>query len=46
MIVERPGRDRLFVTSSTIAREGEPHAGALFEVEAGVKELAPTRFAG
>jgi sugar lactone lactonase YvrE len=38
--------DRLFVTSSTIGKERERHAGALFEVEAGVRGLAAARFAG
>lgn len=36
--------DRLFVTSSTIGREDELHAGALFEVEAGVSGLQPILF--
>ena len=40
------GLDRLFVTSSTIGSEGEPFAGALFEVETGVRGLATIPFAG
>lgn len=38
--------DRLFVTSSNLDCEGEEHAGALFEVDAGVTGMPPTRFAG
>jgi D-xylonolactonase len=37
---------RLFVTSSWIDHEDEPHAGALFEVDAGVGGLPPVVFAG
>jgi len=40
------GLDRLFVTSSTLGREDEACAGALFEVEAGVRGLPQARFAG
>lgn len=39
------GLDRLFVTTSTIGCEDETHAGALFEIDAGVTGLMPTRFA-
>lgn len=38
--------DRMFVTSSSIDCEGEPLAGALFEVEPGVQGLRPHSFAG
>lgn len=38
--------DRLFVTSAAIGREDEPLAGALFEVEAGVRGLPPGQFGG
>jgi len=38
--------DRLFVTSSTLDREDEPYAGALFEVDTGCIGLPPHRFAG
>jgi xylono-1,5-lactonase len=38
--------DRLFVTSSRIDAEGESHAGALFEVDAGVVGLPPHRYGG
>ncbi|QJU58322.1 SMP-30/gluconolactonase/LRE family protein [Sphingomonas sp. AP4-R1] len=38
--------DRLFVTSSTIGREDERHAGALFELAPGVAGLPPTLFLG
>lgn len=37
---------RLFVTSSTIGCESERLAGALFEVDPGVRGLAPGAFAG
>lgn len=40
------GLDRLFVTSAAIDRLDDPMAGALFEVEPGVKGLAPFQFAG
>jgi len=38
--------DRLFVTSSCIDHEHEPEAGALFEVNPGVRGLPPGVFAG
>jgi xylono-1,5-lactonase len=38
--------DRMFVTSASLGTTGEPHAGALFEIDPGVKGLAPTPFAG
>lgn len=38
--------DRMFVTSAAFGCEGEPHAGALFEVDAGVRGLPPASFAG
>jgi sugar lactone lactonase YvrE len=38
--------DRLFVSSAAVGRSDEPHAGALFEVDAGVSGLAPVAFAG
>lgn len=41
-----PGLDRLFVTSASDGLPGEPEAGALFEVDAGVRGLAPSRYAG
>jgi D-xylonolactonase len=37
---------RLFVTSAAEQCDGEPLAGALFEVAAGVRGLAPGRFGG
>ena len=40
------GLDRLFVTSARLDAEGEADAGALFEVDPGVKGLAPIGFAG
>lgn len=40
------GLRRLFVTSSADGCDGEPLAGALFEIDAGVAGLAPTAFAG
>ena len=40
------GLDRLFVTSAAIGVEGEPLAGALFEVDSGTRGMAPTLFAG
>ena len=40
------GLDRLFVTSASIGLSDEPEAGQLFEVEAGVRGLAPQAFAG
>lgn len=41
-----PGLDRLFVTSASLASDGSPVQGALFEVDPGVTGLAPTAFAG
>ncbi|KAB7644872.1 SMP-30/gluconolactonase/LRE family protein [Polymorphobacter fuscus] len=41
-----PGLDRLFATSSTIDAEGEPDAGALFEIRTGVIGLPPHCHAG
>ncbi|WP_285021360.1 SMP-30/gluconolactonase/LRE family protein [Novosphingobium sp. fls2-241-R2A-195] len=38
------GLDRLFVTSSTLGREDEEHAGKLFEIDAGVTGLVGHRF--
>jgi sugar lactone lactonase YvrE len=38
--------DRMFVTSAATGLEGEAEAGALFEVDAGVRGLPPGRFAG
>jgi sugar lactone lactonase YvrE len=38
--------DRLFVTSAAIGREGEELAGALFEVDAGVRGAPTFSFAG
>lgn len=38
--------DRLFVTSASEGREAEPLAGALFELDVGVKGAPPRRFAG
>lgn len=41
-----PDLDRMFVTSASIGCEDEPSAGALFEVEPGVRGLGATEFAG
>ena len=41
-----PDLDRLFVTSAAMGRDDEPHAGALFEVDAGVRGLPPGQFGG
>lgn len=38
--------DRMFVTSAAVDNEQDPLAGALFEVDAGVRGLPPGRFAG
>jgi sugar lactone lactonase YvrE len=38
--------DRMFVTSASIGREDEPLAGALFEVDAGVRGAPSFAFAG
>lgn len=40
------GLDRLFVTSAALASPGGPADGALFELDAGVRGLAPVPFAG
>jgi sugar lactone lactonase YvrE len=40
------GLDRLFVTSAADGCDGEPLAGALFEIDAGVAGLPPVPFAG
>ena len=41
-----PDLDRLFVTSAAMGREDEPLAGALFEIDAGVRGLPPGQFGG
>lgn len=41
-----PRLDRLFVTSAAMGREDEPLAGALFEIDAGVRGLPPGLFGG
>jgi sugar lactone lactonase YvrE len=38
--------DRMFVTSAADGLTGEEHAGALFEVDAGVRGLPPGQYAG
>lgn len=38
--------DRLFVTSAALGTNGEVHAGALFEVDAGVRGIPSVAFAG
>jgi sugar lactone lactonase YvrE len=38
--------DRLFVTSAAQGAEHEPLAGALFDVDAGTRGVAPYLFAG
>lgn len=38
--------DRMFITSARDGREDEPAAGCLFEVDPGVRGLAPHQFAG
>ncbi len=40
------GLDRMFVTSASLGCEGETHAGALFEADAGVVGLPTPRFKG
>ena len=40
------GLDRMFVTSAATGLEGEAHAGALFEVDPGVRGLPPHRYRG
>jgi sugar lactone lactonase YvrE len=39
-----PNLDRLFVTSAAMGRDDEPLAGALFEIDAGVRGLPPGQF--
>lgn len=46
MTFARPDLRSMFVTSAGLGHEGEPAAGALFEVDAGVRGLAPRYFAG
>lgn len=41
-----PELDRLFVTSAAQGVEHEPYAGALFEVQPGVRGFAPNRYGG
>lgn len=41
-----PDLDRLFVTSAAMGREDEPLAGAVFEIDAGVRGLPPGQFGG
>jgi hypothetical protein len=36
----------MFVTSAAVRAESEPLAGALFEVESGMRGFAPTLFGG
>jgi sugar lactone lactonase YvrE len=38
--------DRMFVTSAAIDNEQDPLAGALFEIDPGIRGLAPGQFAG
>ncbi|MGH8237768.1 MAG: SMP-30/gluconolactonase/LRE family protein [Steroidobacteraceae bacterium] len=38
--------DRMFVTSAAQGAEHEPHGGALFEVQTGMRGFAPNRFGG
>lgn len=40
------GLDRMFVTSASRGQPDEPDAGRLFEIEPGIRGLAPTPFAG
>jgi len=40
------GLDRMFVTSAAVGVGDDPLAGALFEVEAGTRGIAPNLFAG
>lgn len=40
------GLDRMFVTSAAVDRDYEPSAGCLFEVDPGVRGLAPGTYAG
>ncbi len=41
-----PDLSRMFVTSAADGRDDEPHAGALFEVDPGVRGLPTLRFGG
>ena len=41
-----PNLDRLFITSAAMGRDDEPLAGALFEIDAGVRGLPPAQFGG
>ena len=41
-----PALDRMFVTSAATGREDDLHAGSLFEVDPGVRGLAPQTFGG
>ena len=41
-----PELDRMFVTSAADGVPDEPHAGCLFEVDPGVRGLAPHRYGG
>lgn len=41
-----PNLDRMFVTTAAVDNEQDPLAGGFFEVDPGVKGLAPGRFAG
>ena len=38
--------DRLFVTSAAVDKAHEPLAGSLFEIDPGVRGIAPNYFAG
>jgi len=46
MVFAGDGLDRMFVTSASLGCESETHAGALFEVDAGVVGLPTRRFKG
>ncbi|HEY0685449.1 MAG TPA: SMP-30/gluconolactonase/LRE family protein [Steroidobacter sp.] len=41
-----PELDRMFVTSAADGVPNEPHAGCLFEIDPGVRGLAPFRYGG
>jgi D-xylonolactonase len=41
-----PRLDRMFVTTAAVGREDEPLAGALFEIDPGVRGTPPHSFAG
>jgi sugar lactone lactonase YvrE len=41
-----PNLDRMFVTTASVGREEQPMAGALFEIDPGVKGLPSTPFPG